>query len=153
MPTSANPYIRAQEIDAARRDVNEAVFNQQYSVLFVNWEGSVFRNVSAAATVSAGTPRDATHQYAIGCNWGRSNDYTVFLVLDLTMRAVVAMDRSHCVDYSLQCERLKTLAQRWQPVQIIAEQNSMGQPIIEQLSREGSLFNPSPPPTPARHRR
>src|SRR5215470_584176 len=37
----------------------------------------------------------------------------------------------------MQCERLKALAEQWQPEQILAEQNSIGQPIIEQLERDG----------------
>ncbi len=57
-------------------------------------------------------------------------------ILDVTARAVVAMDRSNRVDYALQCERLKALAEQWRPKQIIAEQNSIGQPIIEQLGRD-----------------
>jgi Terminase RNaseH-like domain len=63
-------------------------------------------------------------------------------VLDLTTRSVVAIDRSRRVDYTLQCERLKALAEQWQPIQIIAEQNSIGQPIIEQLSRDGLPIQP-----------
>jgi hypothetical protein len=36
----------------ARLDLTEAAFNQEYSALFVNWEGSVFRRVGDAATVT-----------------------------------------------------------------------------------------------------
>jgi hypothetical protein len=142
MPTSENPYIDPQEIEAARLDVTESAFNQEYLALFVNWEGSVFRRVGEAATIMPGTRPEAGHEYVIGCDWGRSNDYTVFLVLDVTARAVVAMDRSNRVDYSIQCERLKALAEQWQPKQIIAEQNSVGQPIIEQLNRDGLHIQP-----------
>jgi hypothetical protein len=77
------------------------------------------------------------HDYVIGCDWGRSNDYTVFTVLDTTTRALVQMDRSNRVDYAVQCDRLKALAEQWQPSQTIAEQNSIGQPVIEQLIRDG----------------
>ena len=142
MPTGKNPYIRPEEIEAARWDLTEAAFNQEYLALFVNWEGSVFRQVGEAATVLPGMHPDPAHQYVIGCDWGRAYDYTVFLVLDLTTQAVVAIDRSHRVDYTLQCERLKVLAEQWQPIQIIAEQNSIGQPIIEQLSRDGLPIQP-----------
>jgi len=142
MPTGENPYIQPQEIEAARRDLTEAAFNQEYRALFVNWEGSVFRRVGEAATVPAGAYREAAHQYVIGCDWGRSNDYTVLMVLDVTTRSVVAIDRSHRVDYTLQCERLKALAEQWQPIRIIAEQNSIGQPIIEQLTRDGLAVQP-----------
>ena len=44
---------------------------------------------------------------------------------------------SACRKLTLQCERLKVLSEQWQPEQIIAEQNSIGQPIIEQLTRDG----------------
>jgi hypothetical protein len=66
----------------------------------------------------------------------------VFLVLDITARAVVALDRSNRVDYTLQCGRLRSLNEHWRPKQIIAEQNSIGQPVIEQLERDGLRIQP-----------
>ncbi|HEY7336740.1 MAG TPA: terminase family protein, partial [Bryobacteraceae bacterium] len=137
MATGDNPLIPPAEIEAARLDMTESAFNQEYLAWFVNWEGSVFRRVGEAATAIAGVGRETGHEYIIGCDWGRSNDFTVFLVLDAIAKAVVAIDRSHRVDYLLQCERLKALYEQWQPIQVIAEQNSIGQAIIEQLTREG----------------
>ncbi len=142
MPTSENPYIEPGEIVSARLDLTESAFNQEYLAMFVNWDGSVFRRVGEAATVAVRTKPEAGHEYVIGCDWGRSNDYTVFAVLDVTAKSLVALDRSHRVDYSLQCERLKALSERWQPQQIIAEQNSIGQPVIEQLTRDGLCIHP-----------
>jgi hypothetical protein len=142
MPTVENPHIDPAEIEAARLDMTESAFNQEYAALFVSWEGSVFRRVGEAATAVARTGSEAGHDYVIACDWGRSNDYTVFLVLDATARTVVAMDRSNRVDYAIQCERLKALAEQWQPRQILAEQNSIGQPIIEQLGRDGLRIQP-----------
>jgi hypothetical protein len=69
--------------------------------------GSVFRRVGEAATAPALVNPEAGHHYSVGCDWGRSNDYTVFLVLDTTARAVVALDRSNRVDYTIQCDPLK----------------------------------------------
>jgi terminase large subunit-like protein len=122
--------------------MTESAFNQQYLALFVNWEGSVFRRVGEAATVMATMGPESGHDYVIGCDWGRSIDCTVFPVLDTTAHTVVALDRSNRVDYALQCERLKILCEKWQPQQIIAEQNSIGQPVIEQLTREGLRIQP-----------
>ena len=121
MPTSANPFINPQEIEAARLDLTEAAFNQEYLAQFVNWEGSVFRRVGEAATVAEKTVPESGHAYVIGCDWGRSKDYTVFVVLDTTTHAMVAMDRSNQVDYTLQCGRLRALYDCWRPQQIIAE--------------------------------
>jgi hypothetical protein len=142
MPTSANPYLDSQEIEAARLDLTEAAFNQEYLALFVDWEGSVFHRVGEAATALSKTKPEPGHDYVIGCDWGRSQDYTVFLVLDITARAVVALDRSNRVDYTLQCGRLRSLNEHWRPKQIIAEQNSIGQPVIEQLERDGLRIQP-----------
>ena len=105
-------------------------------------EGSVFRHILDAATVGANMAPEAGHEYIIGVDWGRTNDYTVFVVVDATIRAVVAMDRSNQVDYSLRCQRLRALAERFRPKQIIAEQNSIGQPVIEQLSWDGLRIEP-----------
>src|SRR5260370_23392121 len=78
MPTGANPFINQQEIDAARRDMTEAAFNQEYLALFVDWEGSVFHRVPEAATAARRAGPESGHEYVIGCDWGRSNDYTLF---------------------------------------------------------------------------
>ena len=39
MPTSANPHIPAAEIEAAREDLSELAFGQEYEAAFVSWEG------------------------------------------------------------------------------------------------------------------
>lgn len=46
------------------------------------------------------------------------------------------------MDYVLQCERLRVLWEKWKALEIIAEQNSIGQPIIEQLVRDGLPIRP-----------
>jgi hypothetical protein len=50
---------------------------------------------------------------------------------------MVAMDRFNQIDYSVQRGRLQALAERYHVESIIAESNSMGEPIIEQLQRDG----------------
>ena len=136
MPTQANPFIDPQEVEAARRDLSETTFNQEYLALFVNWEGAVFRRVVEAASAVRTDPAP-DHDYIIGCDWGRTTDYTVFVVLDAHTRAMVELDRSNRVDYAVQRGRLRALSDRWHPKQILAESNSIGQPIMEQLTRDG----------------
>src|SRR6516165_7464238 len=45
MPTSADPFIPAEEIEAARGDLTELAFSQEYLAQFVTWTGAVFRNI------------------------------------------------------------------------------------------------------------
>jgi hypothetical protein len=141
MPTQSNPFIDPAEIEASRRDLTESRFNQEYLAQFVDSEGSVFRRVMQAATAVPTQPEDG-REYIIGCDWGRTQDYTVFVVLDAQSQAMVALDRSNRVDYAVQRARLQKLVDLWQPKQILAETNSIGQPILEQLEREGLRVQP-----------
>ena len=135
-PTSDNPYIAPTEIEAARRDLPERIYLQEYEAQFLEDAGGVFRRVADAATATEAGPEQG-HEYAIGVDWGKSNDFTVLTVLDIAERRMVAMDRFNRIDYAVQRGRLGALADRYMPTVIMAESNSMGEPIIEQLQRDG----------------
>ena len=142
MPTSSNPVIDPAEIDAARQDMSEMSFAQEFLAQFVAWEGAVFRGILAAATAPFNVEPERGHEYVIGVDWGRSIDYTVYCVIDVSTRCMVEIVRSNQVDYVLQSARLKALCQKWRPSCIVAEANSIGQPIIEQLWRDGLPVQP-----------
>jgi hypothetical protein len=142
MPTSANPFINPAEIEAARRDLPERVFAQEYLAVFLDDAGGVFRNVMAAAHAEARDKAQPDHQYAIGVDWARSNDFTVIAVIDTTARALVALDRFNQIDYTLQRVRLHALWERFGMPPVVAESNSMGMPVIEELRKEGMNVQP-----------
>jgi hypothetical protein len=142
-PTSANPIPSIkQAAELARERVSNRTYRQEWLAEFVEDGGGVFRGVRAAATVAPGAQRVEGHTYVIGADWGRSNDYTVFTVVDATARQVVAVDRSNHVDYALQRGRLKNLVQQWRASMVVAEVNAMGQPIVEMLIRDGLPVKP-----------
>ena len=136
------PAIAAEEIEAARQDISEAAFSQEFLGEFISWEGAVFRRVAECATAERKDGPEPSHEYCIGVDWGRSTDFTVFVVLDVTAGAMVHMDRSNRVDYAVQRGRLQALRDRWRPSRIIAEANSIGQVIIESLERDGIAIEP-----------
>ena len=70
------------------------------------------------------------------------NDFTVLTVLDTTTKEVCYIDRFNQIDYVIQADRLAALANRFKPNGIIAESNSMGLPIIQQLQRRGVAVQP-----------
>ena len=77
------------------------------------------------------------HTYIFGVDWARSEDFTVIVVFDVTTQAVVALDRFNQIDYSIQVGRVQALAEKFKPLAIVAETNSIGVPVIEQLRRQG----------------
>lgn len=139
LPTSTNPFIHPDEIEAARLDLPELVFLQEYLAQFVDDNAGLFRRVMAAATAEAavdadGRPlREDGHSYVFGVDWGRSNDYTVIAVLDTTTHELVYLERFNQVDYALQKGRLMGLFEAFGPSVIVAEENNMGGPLIEDL--------------------
>lgn len=139
LPTSSNPFIHPDEIEAARRDVPERVFAQEYLAQFLDDGSGVFRRVLEAATATPQEGPQPGHTYVAGCDWARAigGDFTVFVVLDATTRAMVALDRFQGTEYALQMGRLRALCERWQPAAIYSERNNMGDPLTEHLQREG----------------
>ncbi len=142
LPTAANPNIEASEIEAARLGTPEHFFLQEYLAQFIEDGGVVFRRVRESATSAGQDKAVEGHQYAFGVDWGKTNDFTVISVIDLTTREQVAIDRSNRVDYAVQVGRLTALNEQFKPSTIVAERNSMGEPVIEQLVREGLPVQP-----------
>ena len=124
------------------RDLPERVYLQEYEAQFLDDAGGVFRRVMEAATLQ---PQGsvAGRQYVMGVDWARDADFTVLTVMDVASHEMVYMDRFNQVDYVVQRGRLQALAERYNVQAIIAESNSIGEPIIEQLQMPnvGIVYN------------
>jgi hypothetical protein len=141
-PTSDNPMPSIRRAFEKVRDrVPEDTYRQEWLAEFIEG-GTVFRRIREAATATRQDQPLQGHAYIFGVDWGKHNDFTVISVLDITDKALVYVDRFNQIDYTLQAGRLKALAGRFQPVSIIAESNSIGEPVIEQLRRDGLPVTP-----------
>ena len=141
-PTASNPYISAEYLANEEATKPELVFAQEYRAQFLDREGAVFRKIMACAVATWQNERQAGKrgvfdEYVFGVDWGRTGDFTVIAVFDVSTRELVHLDRFNQIDWSLQRTRLKALYERFQPVAIIAEANSIGQPQIEALQADG----------------
>jgi hypothetical protein len=133
MPSSASPFISADEVAAARSELPERTFAQEYLADFIQLEGAgVFRGVRAVSRLQPRGP-ERGHQYVFGVDWGRTNDFTAISVIDATLGEQVALDRFSNIDYEYQSERLHKWAEVYRPVLIVAESNAMGRPLVERL--------------------
>lgn len=132
-----NPDIPFGEIVQMWRSMPERVFEQEILGVFHSDLGGVFRRVMDAATATAQAGHIGGHEYVIGADWGRQQDFTALAVLDVTTSELVALERFNQIDYAIQVGRLQALAERFHPRAIVAEANSIGLPVIEQLQRAG----------------
>lgn len=137
LPTATNPYIPTSEIAAMRRSLPERIYQQEIEARFLDDAGGVFRRVIDAATAMEQHEAQPGHDYLIGVDWGKLADYTAMAVLDVTTNELVQLDRSNQVDYQVQLSRLQSLCRRFNTRMVVPERNSMGEPLIEQLHRDG----------------
>ena len=135
-PTSNNPFIEPVEIEAAKRDLPEMIFRQEYLAEFVDDAGGVFRRVQEAAILTPQEPQ-AGRQYVAGVDVAASVDFTVVTVLDVESKEMVYLDRFNRVDYPVLIDRLESVYHRYHLTSMVVESNSIGRPVIDELVTRG----------------
>jgi len=132
--TYDNPHIDNSEVDAMRATMPDVKFRQEILAEFIDGE-SVFRNVNELATAKKQDEPVHGHTYTAGIDWGRSNDYTVIVIYDVTKGCVAFYDRFSGIEFSQQLERVKTVIERFKPSTTTVELNSIGTPLFEQMQK------------------
>lgn len=138
-PSSANPNPNIKRaFEMARERVSERTFRQEWLAEFVE-DGTFFPNVDAVCIAAPAPEPLLNHTYVIGVDWARAagGDYTVFAVMDATTRTMAHLQRMNGADYETQKARLKALVSRFRVIDVLAEYNSMGGPLVEALQRDG----------------
>jgi hypothetical protein len=137
MPTVANPYIDPDEVEAARRQLPERVFTQEYLAFFLEDAGGVFRKVSEA--VDAGRSTDSPPvpgmAHVMGIDLAKVADFTVITIVDKTGRQVY-FDRFNQISWELQISRIKHAAALYKVEAVVLDSTGVGDPIFERLQRE-----------------
>jgi phage FluMu gp28-like protein len=110
----------------------ERVFEQEYLAEFLE-DSAVFRHIMAAVKARGQSKPIQGHKYVIGCDWGKMEDFTVFVVMDATNKEVAAIERMNQVDYVTQADRLEYLVKQWNPQQVVTETTGVGEPIADIL--------------------
>lgn len=137
-----NPLIDPVELDNIKRNTPERIWQEEYLAEFIDGSGQVFRNVKGIATAPLNVERVQGHRYVAGLDWARDVDYTVLIVIDADTRQMVDIDRFNQVSWDLQRSRVRTMHQKWNLTEILAESNSIGSVNIEALQAEGLPVRP-----------
>lgn len=138
-----NPFIPFAEIKQIFDTVPESTFRQEILAEFLQGEGVVFRNIQPCLKA----PKDATpeqhagHRIVAGLDWAKHRDFTATSLMCADCFEEVARDRFNQIDYHFQRDRLKALYERWNVAHIEGEGNSIGEPNIEELQRDGLPVN------------
>jgi hypothetical protein len=134
MPTSANPHITREEIEAMRADMSEQAFAQEILAEFITWEGAVFTRLREAVASHGEGPAAV-----IGVDWAGASgtgDFTAFVVLS-TMGHVLEIVRLRGEPFVVQRGRLMGIWERYGRPAILAEENGMGAVQNAELRQAG----------------
>jgi phage FluMu gp28-like protein len=143
MPTTANPYIDPEEVEAARQALPERVFQQEYLALFIENSGGVFRGVSECIR-SGQRENEAPVKgmgYTLGVDLARVQDFTVLSVLDANRRQVY-FERFNQISWERQIGAIERVWNAYHQPQIVLDTTGVGDPIFEALRKKGMKIHP-----------
>jgi hypothetical protein len=144
-----NPNIRFDELGRMFRDMPERTFRQEILAEFIEEAGGVFRKVSEAVDPGRNGPDDphAGHNYTLGVDLARVEDFTVLCVLDHSGRQAY-FERFNQISWERQVAAIAAVAARYR-CPVVLDSTGVGDPILERLRSEGlnvtayHLTNPS----------
>jgi hypothetical protein len=134
-----NPFLSREALEEITQDMTDGAYRQEILAEFLESEGQVFRNITACmgATLEPTPEAHKGHTISAGLDWAKSQDYTATSIVCKDCHVEVARDRFNRIDYHFQRDRLKALYQKWNVSLVMGETNSMGEPNIEELRRDG----------------
>lgn len=139
--TYDNPNIPKEEVDMMCADLPQRSVDQEIFALF-NADGtSVFRGVLEAVGAKPQESRISGHEYVMGVDFGRVNDFTVLSMVDITTCEVVAVDRFNQMNYTAQLPRIISMYNRFMPSVMTAEENA-SRALIELLMDSNVSLRP-----------
>ncbi len=135
-----NPFLDKAVIDELARDMPEIIRKQEIYAEFLEDVSAVFMKIDIAATSRFEEPV-INKQYYLGVDLGRLQDFTVLDIMDADGKQIY-MERFKDIDWQIQCERIRYVAERYNKAQIWVDATGVGDPIYEDLVNMGLNVQP-----------
>ncbi len=134
MPTLSNPFIDPDEVESARLELPERVFQQEYLAVFLEDAGGVFRRVKDAVDNgrSENEEPEPETSYVCGVDLARTQDFTVINVVDASGRQVYH-ERFNQISWPRQIAAIEKVATTYN-APVVVDSTGKGEPIYEALS-------------------
>lgn len=141
--TYQNPHVPDSEVNAAKDDMPERAFEQEYLANFVDDAGGVFQGVRELNVVEYDLPvasEDSEEPYAIGVDFARMSDWTVVIALDATGQ-VVGFDRLQQTTWTRIQDVVERIAGEYTP-NTVAVDATRDNKIVQDLVDGGMSVEP-----------
>jgi len=139
-PSNSNPHLSQEEWDRAKEKLPEDIFNQEYKATFLDDAAAVFKGIDSIVHEQCLAEPSEGHSYVMGVDLGKHNDFTVITVIDTYNNHVVYIERFNKIDYALQKERIKAVAQKYH-ARVLVDSTGVGDPIFEDLRRDSIVID------------
>jgi len=138
--TYDNPFIPKDYIEKKRKKTPELIFRQEYLAEFVDEGGMVFPGYARSIF---DYPEGAMpgEFYVMGVDLGRHQDFTVIKVGKFSEMREVYTERFNNTDWDYIKERIRVIHNRYNRASIIIDSTGYGDPIYEDLAKEGLTIN------------
>lgn len=138
-PTYRNPHVEDAEIDAAKDELPERIFKQEYLAEFIDETGGVFTGLDEQLFTGDYDlpldPEDATPPFSIGVDLARIEDHRVTIILDMDGR-VVYYDRAQGEAWPQIRHGIERVFERYSPG-VVSIDATQGNSMFADLERDG----------------
>lgn len=141
LATWLNPHVPLESIRQAKKNLPADTFRMEYGAQFIDDSAGVFRNVTGCIRGTDFQNPLPGHQYCMGVDLARLNDYSVITVIDKTNRHVVYLERFNQIAWEIQYQRIIQVARRYR-AEVAADSTGLGDPIVETLTNSGIRMAP-----------
>lgn len=134
LKASKSGVLSTEQLLAAKKDMPEPLFNQEFECSFLDNSATIFRKVKEAATAVPQEPI-LGHYYVAGIDLARTSDYTVIAVYDATTNVQVYQDRFNKIDWMFQKKRIAAILQHYNNAIGVIDSTGVGDAIANDLGR------------------
>ncbi len=155
-PTSANPYVSKEAIEESRRNMPFRLFRQYYLAEFMD-DANVFTGFTKQLFGEELTFDEERHFWVekdckkstvvIGADWAKTNDWTVFIAIDIATRKVIGFERFHKRTYTEAIRQLVRFSHNFGTTEMVYhDKTGVGMAIDDQmaytdLAYQGIIFS------------
>lgn len=134
--------LTEEDMDRERREgMSQAMIDQEYYCKFIESATSFFKNINEVCTLEEG-PHNPLHQFQMGVDLAKYQDYTVISVIDLNTLEQVFIERFHQMDWNLQKAKIEAAYHKFGRPKGFIDATGVGDPIVEDLNRRGINLEP-----------
>ncbi|MBW9222115.1 phage terminase large subunit [Methanothermococcus sp. SCGC AD-155-C09] len=140
-PTWANPFLPKSAIEEIKQEVGEdsPVWKQEYCAEFIDDNEAVFKweyiQQCIDGTINLLKSGEKGHQYVMGVDLAKFDDYTVITILDVSVKPykLVYFERFNLMPYSFVADKVKELYQLFNKPQVCMDATGPGAAVVEQV--------------------